>query len=191
MAWRDARHNFSRLFLFAASLITGIAGVVSIASLNFSLQGELDRNARELLGADLVVSTTKKYEPEVLAMFDSTKLDQAVSSEMFSMAYFMESKQSRLVTLNALGNSYPFYGEIETDPPGAYDSLKKGGYALLDEPLATQYSVSAHDTVKLGKSNFIVAGYVRKFPGGSGVLATFNPSVYIAYQDLDSTVLVQ
>jgi putative ABC transport system permease protein len=80
MAWRDARHNFSRLFLFAASLITGIAVVVSIASLNFSLQDELDRNARELLGADLVISTTKKFEPEALAMFDSAKLDQAVSS---------------------------------------------------------------------------------------------------------------
>ena len=191
MAWRDARHNFSRLFLFAASLITGIAGVVSIASLNFSLQGELDRNARELLGADLVVSTTKKFEPEVLALFDSARLETAPSSEMFSMAYFMESKQSRLISLNALGGSFPFYGEIETDPAGAFDSLKRGGYALIDEPLAVQYSVSAHDTVKLGKSFFKVAGYVRKFPGGSGVLATFNPSVYISYNDLDSTGLVQ
>jgi putative ABC transport system permease protein len=191
MAWRDARHNFSRLFLFAASLITGIAGVVSIASLNYSLQDELDRNARELLGADLVVSTTKKFEPEVLAMFDSTKLEQSMGSEMFSMAYFLESRQSRLVNLNALGDKFPFYGAIETDPPGALATMRKGGYALLDEPLATQYSVSAQDTVKIGNTHFIVAGYVRKFPGGSGVLATFNPSVYISYADLDSTGLVQ
>ena len=191
MAWRDARHNFSRLFLFAASLITGIAGVVSIASLNYSLQSELDRNARELLGADLVVSTTKKFEPEVLALFDSAKAEQAIASEMFSMAYFLESRQSRLISLNALGGNFPFYGEIETDPPGALETMKKGGYALLDEPLAVQYSVSANDTVKLGNSFFIVAGYVRKFPGGSGILATFNPSIYISHADLDSTGLVQ
>jgi len=49
MAWRDARHNIARLFLFVASLITGIAGVVAIASLNYSLQSDLDRNAKELL----------------------------------------------------------------------------------------------------------------------------------------------
>ena len=111
MAWRDARHNFSRLFLFASSLITGIAGVVSIASLNLSLQSELDRNARELLGADLVVSTTKKFEPEIVAVFDSAKVEaSAVSSEMFSMAYFSESKQSRLINLNALGKGFPFFG---------------------------------------------------------------------------------
>jgi putative ABC transport system permease protein len=191
MAWRDARHNFSRLFLFAASLITGIAGVVSIASLNISLQDELDRNARELLGADLVVSTTKKFEPEILTLFDSTKGEQALSSEMFSMVYFSESKQSRLISLNALGGNFPFYGEVETDPPGALETMKKGGYALIDEPLAVQYSVSANDTLKLGNSYFIVAGYVRKFPGGSGILATFNPSVYISHADLDSTGLVQ
>ena len=191
MAWRDARHNFSRLFLFAASLITGIAGVVSIASLNYSLKGELDRNARELLGADLVVSTSKKFEPEVIAMFDSAKLPMAVGSEMFSMAYFTESKQTRLVSLNALGDGFPFYGEIETVPPTAFGLLKMGGYALIDEPLAVQYAVSAQDTVKIGSSFFIVAGYVRKFPGGSGVLATFNPSVYISHADLDSTGLVQ
>src|SRR6187402_937674 len=77
MAWRDARHNFSRLFLFTASLVTGIAAVVAIGSLNYSLQNDLDRNARELLGADLVVNGNKKFEPEVLAAFDSTKLEQA------------------------------------------------------------------------------------------------------------------
>ena len=60
MAWRDARHNFSRLFLFAASLITGIAGVVALDSLNYSLQSDIDRNAKELLGADLVVNGNKK-----------------------------------------------------------------------------------------------------------------------------------
>src|SRR6185369_9921302 len=75
MAWRDARHNLSRLFLFTASLITGIAAVVAIGSLNYSLQDDLDRNAKELLGADLVASGNKKFEPSIVAAFDSTKLE--------------------------------------------------------------------------------------------------------------------
>jgi putative ABC transport system permease protein len=191
MAWRDARHNFGRLFLFAASLITGIAGVVSIASLNYSLQGELDRNARELLGADLVISTSKKIDSAAIAALDSVKAEQAGEAEMFSMVYFSESKQSRLISMHALKGNFPFYGQIETDPPQAYSQLKKGGYALLDEPLANQYSVSENDSIKLGNSWFKVAGFVRKFPGGSGILATFNPSVYINHVDLDSTGLVQ
>ena len=52
MAWRDARHNFSRLFLFVASLITGIAAVVALDSLNFSLQNDIDTNARDCRAAE-------------------------------------------------------------------------------------------------------------------------------------------
>ncbi|MFN7602564.1 MAG: hypothetical protein ACK5R0_14315, partial [Bacteroidota bacterium] len=74
MAWRDGRHNFSRLFLFISSLITGIAAVVAIASLNYSLQDELDRNAKELLGADLVVNSSKKISSELIKVIDSTKV---------------------------------------------------------------------------------------------------------------------
>ena len=71
MAWRDARHNFSRLFLFVASLITGIAAVVALDSLNYSLQNDIDANARALLGADLVVNGEKPYTKELQLAFDS------------------------------------------------------------------------------------------------------------------------
>src|ERR1044071_7823648 len=99
MAWRDARHNVSRLMLFTASLITGITAVVSIGSLNYSLQNDLDRKAKELLGADMVANANKKFEPAVLATFDSLKFDQASQSEMASMVMFSHNQQSRLVRL--------------------------------------------------------------------------------------------
>ncbi|MEQ8302173.1 MAG: FtsX-like permease family protein [Cyclobacteriaceae bacterium] len=192
MAWRDARHNFSRLFLFVASLVTGIAAVVAIASLNYSLQYDLDRNAKELLGADLVVGANRPFEEEVLAAMDSTKLEYADDAEMASMVMFVNSSnQSRLVRVMGLEGPYPFYGEVETLPPNAYPKIKEGRYALLDETLASQYEVSSDDTLKIGNSFFKVAGVVQKIPGGGGVLSTFTPSVYIAMHELDSTGLVQ
>jgi putative ABC transport system permease protein len=192
MAWRDARHNMPRLFLFTASLITGIAAVVAIGSLNYSLQNDLDRNAKELLGADLVASGNKKFEPAILAAFDSTRLEQASESEMASMVMFMNNRQSRLVRLVALEGPFPFYGEILTLPEDSYDKMKSGkGYAMLDESLASQYEVSSDDSIKVGNSIFKVSGVVRKFPGSSGILTTFTPSVYISSSELDSTGLVQ
>ncbi len=91
MAWRDARHNFSRLFLFMTSLITGIAAVVSLDSLNHTLQNDIDRNAKELLGADLVVNSDKKFNKDLQAVFDSTKLPQASEADMASMILFLNS----------------------------------------------------------------------------------------------------
>lgn len=191
MAWRDARHNIGRLFLFVASLTTGIVGVVAIASLNYSLQADLDRNAKELLGADIVVTANRPFEPEVLASLDSSKLEYASDAEMASMVLFMKNKQSRLVRVMGIDGPYPFYGEVETLPANAYSKINEGRFVILDETLASQYEVSYDDTVKIGNNLFKVAGVVQKIPGGGGVLSTFTPSVYISMQELDSTGLIQ
>lgn len=191
MAWRDARHNFSRLFLFVASLITGIAAVVALDSLNHSLQQDIDRNAKELLGADYVVNANKKFEPEILAAFDSTQFPQAGQADMASMVLFLNNNQSRLIRLVAFEGPFPFYGEFKTQPEDAYDQIKKGRYAMLDASLASQYEVSSGDSLRIGNVVFKVAGEVSKLPGGGGILTTFTPSVYISMDELDSTGLVQ
>ncbi len=191
MAWRDARHNFSRLFLFTASLMAGIAAVVSLDSLNNSLQHDIDRNAKELLGADLLVTGNKKFEPELTALFDSIPYAQAEEADMASMVLFLHNSQSRLIRLVALKGDFPFYGDLITQPVNAYALMKTGSYALLDESLASQFEVSSGDSIKVGSTKFPVAGVVTKIPGGGGILSTFTPSVYISMRALDSTELVQ
>jgi putative ABC transport system permease protein len=191
MAWRDARHNFARLALFMASLIAGIAAVVSLDSLNHSLQNDVDQNAKELLGADLVVNGDKKLTDELKSAFDSTHLEQASEADMASMVTFLHNGQSRLIRLVALQGPFPFYGKIQTLPEDAYDKMRSGNYAMMDETLATQYEVSSGDSIKIGKSFFAVSGAVIEIPGGGGIMATFTPSVYISMGDLDSTGLVQ
>lgn len=182
---------FSRLFLFVASLITGIAAVVAIASLNYSLKEELDRNAKELLGADLVINSSKKFSRDLIAVIDSTKVEIAGDADMASMVMFMHTKESRLIKLTALQGDFPFYGELETLPTDAYAKIKGGRFAMLDESLATQYNVSSEDSLKIGNTVFKVAGVVRKIPGGGGLTATLAPAVYISLQELDSTGLIQ
>lgn len=191
MAWRDARHNFSRLFLFTASLVTGIAAVVSLDSLNHALQNDIDRNAKELLGADLVINGGKPFEEELRSAVDSTGLKQADEADMASMVLFINSGQSRLIRLVALKGDFPFYGTIETKPTNTYELVKGGGHAMMDESLASQYEVSSGDSIRVGNSVFKVAGVVTKIPGGGGIMTTFTPSIYISMDDLDSTRLVQ
>jgi putative ABC transport system permease protein len=191
MAWRDARRNFRRLFLFAASLVTGVAAVVAIGSIKYSIQRDLDKNAKELLGADLVINSNKKWDTQFLRLIDSTNTEKAFDADMASMVLFLHNQQSRLIKLTALKGNFPFYGALETKPATAYTLMKSGGYALLDEALATQYEVSTNDSIKVGNTIFKVAGVVTKVPGGGGFTATISPSVYISMDVLDSTGLVQ
>ncbi|MEX1238064.1 MAG: ABC transporter permease, partial [Cyclobacteriaceae bacterium] len=191
MAWRDARNNFSRLFLFVASLITGIAAVVALDSLNHSLQQDIENNARELVGADLVVEGEKPYTDEMQVAFDSLHLPHASQIDMASMVLFLHNQKSRLIKLVAMAGDFPFYGKIETQPADAYEKMKQGGYAMLDETLASQYEVSYDDSLRVGNSVFKVAGVVTRIAGGGGLMSTFTPSVYIDMKDLDSTRLIQ
>jgi putative ABC transport system permease protein len=191
MAWRDARHNFSRLFLFMSSVIAGIAAVVALDSMNNALQHDINTNAKELLGADLVINGERKFSPELQQHFDSLQLPQASEADMASMVLFLHNQQSRLIRLVAMKGDFPFYGEIETKPADAYKKVKSGAFAMLDETLASQYDVSSGDSLRVGNSVFQVAGVVTKVPGGGGIMSTFTPSIYISMVHLDSTRLVQ
>ncbi|MEM6525631.1 MAG: FtsX-like permease family protein, partial [Bacteroidota bacterium] len=192
MAWRDARNNWGRLFLFISSVIIGIAALVSINSFNINLQTSIDDQAKDLLGADLVVNASKPFEEDLWAKFDSTNLERALELNMASMVMFMTSTPgTRLVRIVALEGDFPFYGELETLPSKAPDLMKSGSYAMLDENLASQYDVSSDDSLRIGGLTFKVAGTVSQIPGGGGLQSTFTPSVYISLDNLDSTGLVQ
>src|ERR1041385_678817 len=71
MAWRDSRKNRSRLFLFISSIIFGIAAIVAIYSFRHNLQQDVDNQAAELLGADLVISGNDTIKAKAKPTFDS------------------------------------------------------------------------------------------------------------------------
>ena len=63
-------------FLFVASSVTGIAGVVAIASLNYFLQGDLGRNVQRTVGRGYC-GHANRPSPQLLAVLDSSKLEHA------------------------------------------------------------------------------------------------------------------
>jgi len=193
MAWKDARNNFSRLFLFISSIVIGIAALVAISSFNENLQDDINRQAKELLGADYVIHANTELEQSFVDRMDTLGTAVAHTSSMASMAYFMTSTSgTRLVRVVAMKGNFPFYGELETSPDSAYAVMKKEEpYAMVDANLATQFDISTGDSLKIGNVTFQYAGEVKKIPGGGGVQATFMPSVYINMAYLDSTGLVQ
>jgi putative ABC transport system permease protein len=192
MAWKDARQNKSRLFLFVSSVIIGIAALVSINSFNINLQANIDSQAKDLLGADFVISASEEFNSELIAAMDSAGGKQASEATMASMVRFMTSTPgTRLIRLVAMEGDFPFYGEVETTPPNALNQMKEQRMAMLDQNLATSYDVSSSDSLSVGRLTFNIAGEVLQIPNGGGVQSTFTPSVYIDMDWLDSTGLVQ
>ncbi|MBE7177832.1 MAG: ABC transporter permease, partial [Mucilaginibacter polytrichastri] len=119
MAWRDSWRNRSRLFLFIASIVSGIAALVAIYSFGNNLKTDIDRQAATLIGADMAVFSNKPASDGGQKLLDNLKKKSVSVSEersFASMIYFPKSQGTRLVQVRALGGSFPWYGELETQP---------------------------------------------------------------------------
>src|ERR1700677_2242125 len=71
MAWRDSRRNRSRLFLFISSVVLGIAALVATLSFGYNLRTAIDDQAKELVGADLMIGSSQPLSRAMQALPDS------------------------------------------------------------------------------------------------------------------------
>lgn len=191
MAWRDSRSSRRRLLVFSISITLGIAALVSIGSFRASLSRAIDEQARSLIGADLIVESSRVFTPEEETFLHSLGAPQARETRFTTMAVFTASGGTRLIHLRAIGGDFPFYGTMETEPSAAAREFRHGGGAVVEESLLIQFGAKAGDRIKIGDSEFTIAGALKKMPGEASAGASFAPRVYIALQDLAATNLLK
>ena len=191
MAWRDSRSSRRRLLLFSISISLGVAALIAVGLFRASLARAIDDQARSLLGADLVVESSRPFTIEQERMLQSLGQTQAREVRLRTMALFPKSGGTRLVYVRALGGDFPFYGKMETRPPAAAKTFRQGGEAVPEESLLFQFGASAGDPIKIGEATFTIAGALTKIPGEASPAASFAPRVYIPLQDLAKTQLLK
>ncbi|EDM38435.1 putative permease domain protein [Pedobacter sp. BAL39] len=189
MAWRDSRRNRSRLLLFISSIILGIAALVAIYAFRDNLQRDIDEQAKELTGADLIIESRKPVKGSTDAVLDTIGERRAKERSFASMVYFLKNSASRLIQVRALEGAYPFYGEIGTSPANAASTFQQGRNALVDQTLLMQYGAAVGDSIKIGALNFAIAGSLERVPGQSGITSAVAPVVYIPLKYLEKTGL--
>ncbi|PZV84646.1 putative ABC transport system permease protein [Algoriphagus aquaeductus] len=189
MAMRDFRKNLSRLLLFVSSIVVGIAALVAISSFGENLVKDIDNQAKELLGADLVLENNKPLGDQAL---DSVAIQLASEVNFASMVAFPKTDASRLTQVRALEGDFPFYGKLETIPSEGDADFRSGGKkALVEKTLMAQFDAQVGDSIKVGSVMFRIVGELQKVPGQTGITATVAPAVYIPMAYLEETGLVQ
>ena len=191
MAWRDSRRSRSRLFLFVSSIILGVAALVAIQTFKENLQIDIDKQASTMLGADLVFESNRPFSENIIQLMDSLGGDQSRELSFASMVYFPNTAGTRLVQVRALEGTFPYYGEIETQPEQAATSFQSRRDALVDQTLLLQFESAPGDSVRVGSLSFGISGSLLKVPGQTGITATAAPPVYIPMAYLDATGLIK
>lgn len=191
LAWRDSRTQISRLVVFMTTIIFGIASLTAIHAFRKNLQEDINREAKTLLGADLVITARQALNSDIQAFIDSIGTADAHEVNFASMIFFPKTKTTRLVQVRALEGDFPFYGEFETIPKKAHENFRETSTSLVDNTVMLQYDAKVGDSIKLGEVSFQIAGRLLKRPGQTGITATVAPAVYIPMQFLTQTQLIR
>lgn len=191
MAWRDGKASSRKLVLFMASIVLGIAAVVSIQSFGENLKQNIALQSKAMMGADFKIDMDQEPTPEVATIMDSLGGARAREISFSSMAAFPGRKGTKLVQVRGIDGDFPFYGDLETDPPRAATSYMKEGGVLLDATAMLQLGLQPGDLIKLGEVTLPIAGALKSVPGSNAFFSSLAPPAVIPYRFIKETGLIQ
>src|SRR5262245_35754278 len=155
MLVRDWRAG--ELRILAAALVIAVASVTSVAFFADRIGQAIERDAHQLLGADLVLLSDHPWQDEVAAEIRGRGLEQAAALNFMSMA--MAKDQNMLAGVKAVTPDYPLRGRLRIAPaPGAADAPAaegpKRGTVYIEERLVAALGTPVGSRLRLGRSEF-------------------------------------
>ena len=191
MAWRDGKASGRRLLLFMASIILGIAAVVSIQSFSENLKRNITLQSKALMGADYRIDSNQLPNEKVQGIIDSLGGAAGMEVKFVSMAAFSKRNATKLVQIRGVKGDFPIYGTLETEPFSAAKEYDSSNGALVDATVMLQFNLKPGDSVKIGELSFPIIGSLKSAPGSTAVSASVAPPVIIPYRFIDDTELLQ
>jgi len=193
IAWRESRTARRRLLLYMSSIMLGVSALVAIDSFTHNVSSSVHEQSKALLGGDVVLRAREKYSRKATALLDSLQRQGVGVSrvtQFASMALAERSGGTRLVQVRAVSAAYPFYGEVTTEPAGAWRQLQAAANAIVDPAILVSLDARIGDTLRLGSAQFVIIGTIRNVPGDVGVGAAIGPRVFIPETQLQATGLL-
>ncbi len=190
MAWRDAKASRVRLLLFMASIILGIAAVVSIQLFSTNLKDNIQRQSKSLMGADYIIDARQQPTDRAQTIIDSLKPD-ALEVNFVSMIAFPKNGGTKLVKVRGIDGDFPFYGSMNTEPVSAATTYQELGGALVDATLLLQFNIQPGDSIKVGELTMPVIGALKSIPGSTAIGTSVAPPIVIPHRFINATELLQ
>jgi putative ABC transport system permease protein len=194
--WRDLRSGELRLLIVAVTL--AVAALSAVGFFADRLQGGLQRDARQLLGGDVVLVSDNPPPEAFMAKAKVEGLQTMLTSTFPTMGRAPETLggAAKLVALKVVSSGYPLRGSLRVaDTPDAAPTTTRdvpaAGEAWVDAPLLETLGLKMGDTLLLGDAQFRVARIIVIEPDRGSGFMSFAPRVMINQTDLAATQLVQ
>jgi len=197
LAAREFRGSTGRIVFFASCLAVGVAAVVAVAGLSSALDLTIRAQARQLLAADLALESRRPIADEILAAIDGVAgARRVLVCELPSVVTGGPENDgdgapgaSVLSELKAVGDGYPFYGELVTQPARPLAELLDETHVLVARELLVRLGLDVGDRLRIGGERFTIAGTVSAEPDRMGASFSFGPRVLLSLAALERTRL--
>lgn len=194
--WRDLRAGELRLIIVAVLL--AVAALSSVGFFADRLQAGLQRDARQLLGGDVVVVSDNPAPAVFVQQARQQGLQTVATASFPTMARAAQEQggASRLVALKSVEPGYPLRGVLHLNQgPGQPDlevrAIPESGHAWVDAPLLEALGLKLGDRLLLGDASFHISHIIAIEPDRGAGFMSFAPRVMINSADLPATRLVQ
>jgi len=200
LAWRQTLRDFraGELRLLAVAVMLAVAALTAVGFFADRLGNGLERNARQLLGGDAVVSSDRPAPPELAARARELGLRVGTSAEFPSMGRAPDELggATRLVAVKAVSEGYPLRGQLqlrnEADGPlQTVAAAPEPGTVWVDNAVLDALALKVGDPLALGDTELEIARIVVVEPDRGGGFTSFAPRVMLAQADLELTGLIQ
>ncbi|MFZ9251584.1 MAG: ABC transporter permease [Hylemonella sp.] len=193
---RDLRAGELRLILLAVTL--AVAALTAVGFLADRFQSGLKRDARQLLGGDVVLASDLPAPIEFLNQAQALGLQLSATLTFPTMARATDAQGggSKLVALKAVESGYPLRGRLSVaDAPGQQGEPAQGipdpGTVWVDASLLEALALKSGDKLLLGASSLEIARVIVLEPDRGAGFINFAPRVMLRSSDVAATGLVQ
>ncbi|MEN2387430.1 FtsX-like permease family protein [Comamonas sp. A7-5] len=194
--WRDLRAGELRLIIVAVLL--AVAALSSVGFFADRLQAGLQRDARQLLGGDVVVVSDNPAPVVFVQQARQQGLQTVATASFPTMARAAQEQggASRLVALKSVEPGYPLRGVLHLNqgtgqPDLEVRAIPESGHAWVDAPLLEALGLKLGDRLLLGDASFHISHIIAIEPDRGAGFMSFAPRVMINSADLPATRLVQ
>ena len=194
--WRDLRSGELRLLIIAVTL--AVAALTAVGFFADRLKGGLQRDARQLLGGDAVISSDNPPPAQFASRARALGLDLVQTVGFPTMARASDAKGggTRLVALKVVEPGYPLRGSLSvTSQSGQTGALTRAipgaGEAWVEAPLLEGIGARVGEALLLGDASLVVTKVIVNEPDRGAGFMNFAPRVMINRLDVEATKLIQ
>lgn len=194
LTFREIRSSWGRLLFFFLCIAIGVGSVVALRSLIQNLNKAVGADARELLTADLGVSSTNDFSPsdveKIEAVIKQSSVVEARNEviETSAMARPVDraNENFSFVELKGIEPPFPLVGAFTMldGKPFDYKLLENRG-AVVAPILLEKLNIKIGDKIRIGEAEFEIRAVFEREPGGGAGGFRLGERVFVEKKAFD------